>query len=554
MSSLSESALPEALRAALVRRGFDELTSVQRAVLEDSAQDRNLRISSQTGSGKTVALGFVIARQLVDAPPRGTVAIVITPTRELAMQVRDELRWLYAGLTGVRVEAVTGGTDIVRERMLLRRAPTVLVATPGRLLDHIRRNSFACDAVQQLVLDEADRMLDMGFRDDLEAIVEALPAERRSHLVSATFPPAVRKLADKVQQDALHLQGTTLGTANADIEHVAMLVERGDDYAALVNALLLAHGERVLVFVERRADSATLADRLAADGFAAQSFSGELSQPQRTRTLDAFRSGTVDILVSTDVAARGIDVPDISLVVHAEMPDDADSYTHRSGRTGRAGKKGTSLLLVPARARRRAQAVLQAAKVQLSWRPLPTVEEIREVLGERTRAKVQQQLEAAAAPSARSLAQAAALLDGRDPARVVATLLAMAGPGLPREPMPTQIVAADDGRRPTPRTFGREQRGPGREQRGPGREPRAHGTFVRFSINWGHKKGATAARLLSHVCRRGDINSKEIGAIEIGERTTTFEVAERAVGDFEARVRTPDSRDPHLSISRHPVE
>jgi len=406
------------------------------------------------------------------------------------------------------------------------------VATPGRLLDHIRRGSCDCKAVRHLVLDEADRMLDMGFREELEAIVEALPPERHSHLVSATFPAQVRKLADRVQSDALHLQGTALGTANADIEHVAMLVERGDDYAALVNALLVAHGERVLVFVERRADTAELADRLAADGFAAQPFSGDLSQPQRTRTLEAFRTGVIEILVSTDVAARGIDVPDISLVVHAELPENADSYTHRSGRTGRAGRKGRSLLLVPARARRHANAVLQAAKVTASWRPLPTPEEIVEILGERTRAAVQAQLDDASAPSARSLAQAEQLLEGRDATRLVATLLAMAGPKLPCAPMPTRAVVSDERRR----------------------APRAHdvrpGRFVRFSINWGHRKGATPSRLLSHVCRRGEVDSKQIGAIRIGERSATFEVAEPAVGEFEARVRVPDRREPHLEISR----
>ncbi|HET6583843.1 MAG TPA: helicase-related protein, partial [Nannocystaceae bacterium] len=337
-----------------------------------------------------------------------------------------------------------------------------------------------------------------------------------------------------VQTEALHLQGTALGSANADIEHIATLVERGDEYAALVNALLLAHGERVLVFVERRAGTLELADRLTADGFAAQPFSGELSQPQRTRTLEAFRTGVIDILVSTAVAARGIDVPDISMVIHAELPDDADDYTHRSGRTGRAGKKGKSLMLVPARARRHAVAVLQAAKVKPAWRPLPTVEEIHEALGERTRAHVHAQLEAAAAPSTRALEQAKQLLDGSDPARLVATLLAMAGPELPRAPMPTRTVASEERRRP-PRAH----------------EARPAGRFVRFSINWGHRKGATPSRVLSHVCRRGEITSGQVGAIVIGEATATFEVAERAVGDFEARVRTPDRREPHLEISRH---
>jgi len=343
-----------------------------------------------------------------------------------------------------------------------------------------------------------------------------------------------------VQTDALHLQGTVLGTANADIEHVATLVERNDTYAALVNALLLAHGERVLLFVERRLDTAELADQLNGDGFAAQAFSGELSQPQRTRTLDAFRNGIIDILVSTDVAARGIDVPDITMVIHADMPNDADSYTHRSGRTGRAGRKGKSLLLVPARARGHANAILRAAKVTASWRPLPTPEEIHEALAERTRAHVHAALEAAEAPSARSLEQARQLLDGSDAARLVATLLAMAGPKLPCAPKPTRTVQPEERRRPV------RVNGPARIH-----EARHQGRFVRFSINWGHHKGATPSRVLSHVCRRGDIASAQIGAIEIGDSSATFEVADHASGEFEQRVRTPDHREPHLEISRH---
>lgn len=375
-------------------------------------------------------------------------------------------------------------------------------------------------------------MLDMGFREDLEAIVDAVPADRRSHLISATFPGQVRRLADKVQTDALHLQGTALGEANDDIEHAASLVDRGDTYGAIVNALLLAQGERVLVFAERRADVAELADRLTADGFAVQALSGELSQAQRTRALDAFKSGVVDVLVSTDVGARGIDVPEISLVIQVDLPKDADDYTHRSGRTGRAGRKGRSLLLVPIRAQRHATSLLHAAKVEVTWRPLPTADEIHEALGERTRALVNARLEQTAGP--RALAQAAELLDGRDPAQVVATLLQLAAPKLPCAPKQVRSVSADDRRRPPVRA----------------KHTRHTGRFVRFSINWGHRKGATPSRLLSHLCRRGEIDSGSVGAIEIGPGSATFEVADHVAGGFEQRVAEPDRREPLLRISR----
>src|SRR5690606_21670705 len=206
--------------------------------------------------------------------------------------------------------------------------------------------------------------LEMGFRDELEAIIDTLPPERRSHLVSATFSGVGRQVANRFQRDALHLQGTTLGEANDDIDHLAQVVAPGQAYAALVNALLLAQGERVLVFVDRRAPASDLAAQLAGDGFAALPFSGDLSQAQRTRTLHAFRMGTIQVLVSTDVAARGIDVPDITMVVHMSPPQDPDGYTHRSGRTGRAGRRGRSLLLVPPRAQGYVTRLLAAARIQ----------------------------------------------------------------------------------------------------------------------------------------------------------------------------------------------
>lgn len=375
-------------------------------------------------------------------------------------------------------------------------------------------------------------MLDMGFREELEAILDALPAERRTHLVSATFPPQVQRLADRAQPDAIAITGTTLGSANADIEHCAALVDRNDTYGAIVNTLLLAHRERVLVFVERRHEVAELADRLTQDGFTATSLSGDLSQAQRTRALEAFRSGAADVLVSTDVAARGIDVAGISLVIHADLPNDADSYTHRSGRTGRAGRSGRSLLLVPVRAEARARHLLRSARVEATWTTIPGVEEIHAAVRERGRRAVEAQLAERADDDA--LADARALLDGRDPAQVVAALLQLATPALPCEPRAVKRIGA-----------GRDERRPVRAK-----SVRHAGKFVRFSINWGHRKGATPSRILSHVCRRGDIDSGLVGAIEIGARVATFDIAEPVAGGFEERVRVPDAREPGLRIAR----
>jgi ATP-dependent RNA helicase DeaD len=433
--------VPRPLRDAIARRGFTSPSAVQRAVLAAETTGRSLRISSQTGSGKTLALGFVLADTLVGedgvverADRSGPAALVITPTRELATQFAEELRWLFEDVRGLGVGVVTGGTDRYAERKLLARRPGIVVGTPGRLLDHIRHGALCCEGIAHVVLDEADRMLDMGFREELEAIIEQMPEQRHSHLVSATFPNAVRRLADGFQDDPIHLQGTALGVANADIEHVANLVSDDGVYAALVNHLLLAAGQRVLVFVERRSDAAALAEDLAKDGFAAQPFSGELSQAQRTRSLEAFRRGNIDILVSTDVAARGIDVPDISLVVHVAPPSDADCYTHRSGRTGRAGSKGRSLLLVKPRARRYVDRLLTSARVAVQWQPVPTPSRVRKALTKRMRRQLHARMDDAGAKPEQA-EYAARLLEERDPIEVISALLEMVQPVVHREPM-----------------------------------------------------------------------------------------------------------------------
>jgi len=438
--------VPGPLHTALHRRGFTELTAVQQAVLQADADAHDLRISSQTGSGKTVALGLALAPCLIqraepsdDPAPAQPTALVIAPTRELATQVRDELRWLLAELR-VGVDAVTGGTDLRGERRMLRRPPAVLVATPGRLLDHLGAGVIDVSGVAHVVLDEADRMLEMGFRDELDAIIDALPKERRSHLVSATFAGPVLRVADRLQDHAVHLQGTTLGEANEDIEHIAWVVQPNQRYAALVDALLLALGERVLVFVDRRAEAAELAELLAGDGFAALPFSGDLSQAQRNRTLHAFRSGTISVLVSTDVAARGIDVADITMVVHMSPPPDPDAYTHRSGRTGRAGQRGRSLLMVPPRAQRYATRLLSAANIEANWQPVPTPAKIHRAMIKRTRRELHARLDSDTNPDEKTLAYAAQLLEGRDPALVIATLLEQAQPVLPCEPMEVEPI------------------------------------------------------------------------------------------------------------------
>ncbi len=583
--------VPEPLRAAVERRGFTQLSAVQEAALNTLGEDKDLQISSQTGSGKTVALGLIAATSLLDpqaASVRGPVVLVIVPTRELAAQVRSELDWLYADVPSITLECVTGGTSTGFERQRLARHPRVVVGTPGRLLDHLRSGALGLGDIKQLVLDEADQMLDMGFREDLEAILESTPKERRTHLVSATFPTGILRLAERYQVNPVHVEGTQLGVANEDIEHQAYRVSERDRYAALVNLLLLAGGDRTLVFVNTRAGCAELAEMLSRDGFSAQPLSGELVQAQRTRTLEAFKNGRVSILVATDVASRGLDLPDVSTVIHAAPGLDAEIYTHRSGRTGRAGRKGRSILLVQPRKETRVRRFLSEAGVQAQWLPVPKPEKISKMLAKRARKATWAALDKAPEPSAERVSEAERLLEGKEPAQVLAAMLELHRPRggpQPRELGTAPVESEARGNyRGQERNNGRNQgrgnyKGAGSHQgagyqrsgyqgggyqggkgrpdhrqsdhRQSGGQDRARfSDNTSFHINWGFAAGATPKRILAHICRRGGIEGREVGAIRLQAHDATFEVGANVAQSFENAVRGRDSRDPHLRIQR----
>ncbi|MCC7398198.1 MAG: DEAD/DEAH box helicase [Planctomycetes bacterium] len=539
-------AAPEALRAALQRRGFSTLTAVQHAVLDADDGATDLRVTSKTGSGKTVALGFALFSTLIDPARKGPTTLIIAPTRELAMQVKEELAWLFADLAGVTCDVVTGGTSVANERQRLRRRPTVLVGTPGRLLDHLGDGALDLSSVKQLVLDEADQMLDLGFKDELDGILEHLPAERRAHLVSATFPVEVLALADRFQRQPLHVQGTAAGEAHGDIEHVVCEIGGRDHYPALVNLLLLAGEERTLVFVRTREDTATLADKLSADGLPALPLNGDLAQAQRTRTLAAFRRGAVRTLIATDVAARGIDVPDVTMVVHVDPPIDAATLVHRSGRTGRAGQKGKSVMFVTRGAKPRARRLYHDAGIRPLLQPVPGATEVKA----RQLARAVEAAQAAIAAGALDDAQrqaAAELLRDRDANEVVGALL-------------RQSLAAT--RTPFDLQGGMPEAGPARrrETTAPGHTavapravaevplPPATGDWVRFRINWGVRDGADPRRILAHVCRRGDVDNRAVGNISLGANSSTFEIHREVAEGFRQRAFRPDRRDPHLFI------
>jgi ATP-dependent RNA helicase DeaD len=546
-----------ALASALAAKGYDTLTAVQEAVLGEALEGRDLRITSQTGSGKTLAIGFAV-RDLLDdlttgyggaARPR---VLILAPTRELAKQVADELSWLYAPLR-VRVAAVTGGAGYVDQKRALASNPAVLVATPGRLRDALERGKIDASALAAVVLDEADSMLDLGFREDLESIVARLPAERRSHLVSATFSPDVVSLADRFQRDPVHVQGTRLGEAHADIEHVVHLVEPRQRVDALINLLLADEDAKSLVFVRTRADVARIAGELTEAGFVVRTLSGEMEQAERDRALAAFRQGGVQALIATDVAARGIDVRDIARVIQVEPPTDVETYTHRSGRTGRAGRQGTSILFVapphyPAIARG-----LSRAKIAHRVEPVPRPEAIQRVREEKLLAWLAREGDGETIdPHALAIAERVAA--GGAMLTALARLIEKAGLHGPTTPRSVRAIPPPRDDRPARnrRTTQDRQQGP-TPSRSDGRRPPPSSKspeWVTFRVTWGGLHGADARRLLAVACRRGNIRGSEVGAIRVEATYSLLDVARDVAAAFEAHAGRPDPRDPRVRIMR----
>ena len=365
---------------ALATQGYDSLTPVQEAVTNPDLVEADLLVSAQTGSGKTVAFGLAIAPTLLGDDEKfghagAPLALIIAPTRELAMQVSRELTWLY-GKAGAVVTTCVGGMDTRTERRALDRGAHIVVATPGRLCDHIKRNNINLSDMRAVVLDEADEMLDLGFREELEFILSEAPEERRTLLFSATVPAAIAKLAKSYQRDAQRVETVGEKKQHADIEYRALNVHPRDTENAIINVLRFYEAKNAIVFCNTRAAVARLTTRFTNRGFSVVALSGELTQSERTNALQALRDGRARVCIATDVAARGIDLPNLELVVHADLPSNSDTLLHRSGRTGRAGRKGVSALIVPAKMRSKANRLLGGAKLKVEWANPPSAEEV----------------------------------------------------------------------------------------------------------------------------------------------------------------------------------
>lgn len=521
-----------ALATALQTKGYATLTPVQDAVLDPALQGQDLLVSAQTGSGKTVAFGLAMASSLLGEDERlsqadAPLALCIAPTRELALQVKRELDWLYRD-AGATVVSCVGGMDSRTERAALGRGAHIVVGTPGRLCDHLSRRALDLSELRTVALDEADEMLKMGFREELETILDATPDERRTLMFSATVPQSIMGMTRKYQRDAVRVNTAAEAKQHLDIDYKAMSVSSVDRENAIINVLRYYDAKNAIVFADTRLAVNRMVQRLSNRGFAVVALSGELSQSERSHALQAMRDGRAKVCVATDVAARGLDLPDLALVIHADVPRNREALLHRSGRTGRAGRKGTSVLIIAPNRKRNAERLLRDANITAEWSEAPNADAI--IAKDNERMLENMTLDGSLSDEEQTLI--VRLLKAHSPEHIAAAFIRQyrAGQSAPEDLLPadakptgkTKGKKGSKGNDDSPRSTGPRPTGPRDDFEG----------GIWFSLNVGRKQKAEPKWILPMLIKSGGLKKAEIGAIRITERATFIEVAPRAMEDF----------------------
>jgi ATP-dependent RNA helicase DeaD len=536
--------LAAALLATLTSLGYEEPTPIQREAIPPLLSGRDLLGQAATGTGKTAAFALPLLQRIgeeldADDDSRTARAVVLVPTRELAMQVAEALHRYGSAAFGTCVVPVYGGQAIQQQLRALRRGVDVVVATPGRALDLIKRGSLDLSDVRFVVLDEADEMLDMGFADELEAILDAMPEKRQTALLSATIPPRIASIAEKHLDNPVRvtIRRETTGAGEVPrVRQVAYVVPRQHKLAALGRVLDMEDPASAIVFCRTRGEVDQLTDALASHGYRAQALHGGLSQEQRDRVMKRFREGAVELLVATDVAARGLDIESVSHVVNYDVPNSPDAYVHRIGRTGRAGRAGMAITFAEPREHRYLRNIEQLTKQKIEMEKVPTVVDLRERKLGLTRSAVEELLVAGDLDSYRVVVEA--LSGEHDPMDIAAAAVRLAhesrdGAGKEGEDIPEVVAKPERGKRDRPAKEARDRsardRTPTRGPReGPGgRRPRRGSSdqdVSRLFIGLGRSNGMRPADIVGAIANEAGIDPSGIGAIDIADKFSIVEI------------------------------
>ena len=555
---------------ALATLGYEEPTPVQRAAIPPLLEGRDVLAQAATGTGKTAAFALPLLSRLSPnaAPRERTAALILVPTRELAMQVAEAVH-RYGKPLGVQALPVYGGASMDNQIRALKRGVDVVIATPGRALDHIRRGTLQLASVRTVVLDEADEMLDMGFAEDLEAILEATPKSRQTALFSATLPARIQSIARRQLRDPVTVtidrEIVPDGTA-ARVRQVAYMVPRAHKMAALARVLDLEHPTSAIVFCRSRTEVDELSDTLAARGMRADALHGGLSQDQRDRVMQKFRARKSDLLIATDVAARGLDVKHVSHVVNFDVPADAEAYVHRIGRTGRAGREGVAITLAEPREHRLLRNIERMTSQRIEIATVPTVADLKSRRLELARASLREAIIEGGLDHFRGICESLAdEFDVMDIAAAAVKLLEQREtpdePDIPSVNPKGERSSRDD--RPARTERPRRESGAGAregsregagERSGPPKARKARETqawaVAKLWVGAGRKMKMRPGDLVGAIANEVGIDAGVIGAIEIGDGYSTVEVPEEIAEDIITALRSTTIKGRRVLVRR----
>ncbi|HYK42681.1 MAG TPA: DEAD/DEAH box helicase [Thermoanaerobaculia bacterium] len=542
--------LSAALAEAVASLGYEEPTPIQREAIPVLLTGRDVLGQAETGTGKTAAFALPMLHRIADGSgPRGaTLGLVLVPTRELAIQLSEAVH-KYSKKTGARVVPLYGGASMDQQIRALKHGAEIVVATPGRALDHLRRGTLSLDALRCLVLDEADEMLDMGFAEELEAILAATPKERQTALFSATLPARILRIAERHLHDPARITIAKAKTAPGKlprVRQVAYVVPRAHKPAALGRVLDMENPASALVFCRTRLEVETLVETLNARGYRAEALHGGLIQRQRDRVMARFRSGDVDLLVATDVAARGLDIEHLSHVVNYDVPATAEAYVHRIGRTGRVGRAGVAITLAEPREHRLLRSIEAYTRQRIEVAAVPTVADLRARRLDVLRASLREQILAGNLDDVRVIVESLAEEFDVVDVAAAAVKLAHAASGDDREE--PEIPAAAPPREHRERRFegGRADAG----SRAPARPHARSAGKIRIHVAAGRQAGIRPGDLVGAITGEAGIGARSIGAIEIADRFSLVEVPEELADAIITALRRSRIKGKKVAVRR----
>ena len=535
-TTFSDLGLNESILTALNDMGYEKPSPIQAACIPHLLEGRDVLGMAQTGSGKTAAFSLPLLNN-IDSELKAPQILVLAPTRELAVQVAEACNDFSKHMRGVNVLALYGGQRYDVQLRALRQGPQIVVGTPGRLLDHLKRGTLDLSNLRGLVLDEADEMLRMGFIEDVETIMAQIPEGHQTALFSATMPEAIRRITRRFMKDPQEVRIQSSITTRPDISQSYWTVW-GRKTDALVRFLEAEDFDAAIIFVRTKNATLEVAEALERSGYNSAALNGDMNQALREQTLERLKDGRLDILIATDVAARGLDVDRISLVVNYDIPMDSESYVHRIGRTGRAGRAGRALLFVENRERRLLRNIERTMKLTIPEVELPNAELLSARRLEKFAAKVQQQLESSDLEQYRALLSQMSPESDLDMETLAAALLKMAQgerplilpPDAPR-PQRREFRERDDRR--DDRRGSREVRGESREGgERPRRERRDVGDMELYRIEVGRDDGVEVRHIVGAIANEGDISSRYIGNIKLFGTHSTIELPKGMPGEI----------------------